>query len=272
MPITANDNGVLHTLGTVTTNGNGILRNNSTVSVNEGGVIKSVFAANKVKIEGITPLVVADDHIVIVDSGSGTISLPAGARIILGSRGDGQLGGYVAAYTLSSEVKNAPFKAQILNNTYMLGGGCTTIKIDGTTYICGNVRQIVQSKWGPIGGDGGCGEDDGDSACEASNGSGAGGGGGKHSGDICKGGNNGGYGNFGGNGGSYYNKKSIRSTDGSSGKGSEKSGSGGGGGYAAGGGGSACTSYNDDEAGTSATVYPTGDDGGHGMGIIVIEW
>lgn len=156
MPITANDNGVLHTLGTVTANDNGALRNKSTISVNDGGVIRSVFSANKVKIEGITPLVVADDHIVIVNSGSGTISLPAGAKIILGSGGVGQYGGFVAEYTLTAALTNASFTATV-DTAKTRTKNATNIVIDGVTYGCGNVERIIQSKWGPIGGRGGDG-------------------------------------------------------------------------------------------------------------------
>lgn len=45
MPITVNENGVLHELETVTSNEGGILYNLDTVHTNEGGVLQEIFSA-----------------------------------------------------------------------------------------------------------------------------------------------------------------------------------------------------------------------------------
>ncbi len=265
MPIIENVGGVLRTLSTITTNDSGVIREMDSVHTNDGGVMREIFRANKgATVEGITPLVVAEDHIVIVDSGTFTLSAPAGARIIVGGAAKGTSGGNVAEYTLESDIKNAQCTADI---SAVNSGGNTTLTIGGTTYTCGTAKQIIQSKWGPIGGEGGN---------EGCNGTGAGGGGGVQRYDYTnpsngKGGNNGGYGNFGGNGGhSAAPPYTLIGGDGASGKGGKPSNyyeyshiGGGGGGYAAGGG--VGDYYSSNYEGSP----PAGEGG---AGIIVIEW
>ncbi len=276
MPIIESSNGILRTHTVEYENIDGIIKEQTAVTANDGGVMRKVFASGKVKLEGITPLVSAEDHIVITESGSGTISLPAGARLILGSGGWKRNSGYVAEFTLTEPIINATFTTTIgraySGNSESGRKNSTKIVIDKRTYSCGSVQRTISSKWGPIGGYGGVGEASGDEEKEASDGEGAGGAGGKQSDiPVCKGGNNGGYGNYGGNGGSYYNRKVVPSTGGSSGSGSTRGSSGGGGGYAAGGGEPAYEATND-EAGTSASINYLGDFGQAGAGIIVIEF
>lgn len=279
MALTVNDDGVLRTLGAISVNDGGVIRNLSSVSTNDGGVIKEVFSSDKFEISGITPLVVADDHVVIVEDCTGTISLPAGARIIVGCGGVGTLGGYVSEYTLMSGVKNAAFTVTLKGSTIKVNNANSDFKqskitIAGKEYVSSTIynptnRVIIQTKWGPVGGDGGVGEfkdytgSDDDESTRAEDGTGAGGGGAGHSasGGSTKGGNNEGYGNYGGNGG---RSSSYPATDGASGKGHRGEG-GGGGGYAAGGGGE--TSYEDEDG----TQY-LNNNGEAGAGIIVIEW
>lgn len=276
MPITENVGGVLKTHAAEYANVGGIIKEQNTVSVNDGGVLREVHAANKVKIEGITLLVTADDHIVITTSGSGTISLPAGARIILGSGGEDTLGGYVAKYTLTEPVVNASFTAVVsaANNRVM---NATTLTIGGTTYGCGNTARVIQSKWGPIGGNGGYCNPSGSSDNAIGAGGGFGGRYRKSGGGYSVtrygvgGGNEGGYGNHGGRGG-CFSKYSDNPRDGASGCAGSSTFSwdgiiyapGGGAGYAAGGGMGAWTIDADDNE------YRA-DNGEPGAGIIVIE-
>ncbi len=268
MPITVNDGGVIRKIGTVTTNDNGILRNNSTVSVNDGGVIRTVFSSSKVKIEGITPLVVADDHIVIVNSGTGTISAPKGTKIIMGGNGVrygnfvGKNGGIVGYTILTSDIINAPLTVTIAAKSARIRNK-TTVKIGTTTYDCtnnGSANNIINSKWGPIGGVGGYGGDydsEYSKYYDGGDGTGAGGGGGTADwwqSNNGKGGNYGGYGNYGGNGG-------ANGSSGAAGADNRNQYGGGGGGYAAGGG-----------AGGDDGSEDWADDGESGAGIVVIEW
>lgn len=279
MPITENAGGVLRTHAAEYENIGGVIREKSSVVVNDGGVLREIYSAKKASVKGITPLVSAKDHIVITESGSGTISLPAGARIILGSGAHGTSGGFVAEYTLTSPVINAPFTAVVgeANNRV---DGATTLVIDGVTYSCGKVAQVIQSKWGPIGGNGASG---GARTPGGSNGSvydageptGAGGGGGGVQGassleaQPSNGGNASGYGNKGGNG---SGKTYLSGTAGSSGTGGASYGStshcglgGGGGGFAAGGG-------RGGQWATTSTNRKDGSNGDPGAGIIVFEW
>ncbi|MBD5112699.1 MAG: hypothetical protein HDT42_09265 [Ruminococcaceae bacterium] len=257
--ITANDNGVLRSLGTVSENNGGVLHEMNTVHANDGGVLREIFSSSvdSATVDGITPLVVAEDHLVIVNNGSFTLSAPKGARIIVGGAAQGTSGGNVAEYVLDKNTRNA---VCVSNCAAVNSGGATTLTVNGTTYDSGSTRQIIQSKWGPIGGSGGYGSTSGNGG----NGSGAGGGGGarrywgrngNYGGDTAgKGGNYGGYGNQGGNakGAGHH---------------------GGDGGYAAGGGGyGSLTDYfhTEDEYGYFGTV--NGTVGSGGAGIIVIEW
>lgn len=278
MPIAENVGGVIKTHTTEPESVGGVIREKSPVVVNDGGVLREIFTANKVKIEGITPLVVADDHIVITASGSGTISLPAGARIILGSGGEGTLGGYVAEYTLTAPIINAPFIATI-GAANSCVKDATKLVIDGLTYGCGSTAQVIQSKWGPIGGDGGYCNPSGSSS---NNATGAGGGfGGRYyrkangTYNVTRygtgGGNEDGYGNHGGRGG-CFSKYSDNPRDGASGCAGSLSATmgtitctpGGGAGYSAGGGmGNWGIDADDNEY--------RADNGEPGAGIIVIE-
>lgn len=278
MALTVNEGGVLRTLGSVSVNDGGVIRNLGSVSANDGGVIREIHSANKFKITGVTPLVLADDHAVIVSSvyswDNATISLPAGARIVIGGSGYGTFGGCVAAHTISTAINNASFTATI---SAAIGGSnqranATYVMIGGVKYSCGSTAQVIQSKWGPIGGEGGIGQEDGYDGDNdvATDGTGAGGGGGfKYGkGDPKKGGNNGGYGNFGGNGAS----SSVAATDGACGKaGSDKiGGNGGGGGYAAGGGDCYVEYVYSDDGESYDTIWA--DEGEAGTGIVVFEW
>ena len=212
-----------------------------------------------VEVTGITPMVQAADHLVFTESGTFTLSANAGTRIVLGSAGSEQKGGFVAEHVLAEDVVNETCTITI---SATRSANSSKIVIGSKTYTCGSTEQIIESKWGPIGGKGGG---------EGNNGTGAGGGGGGCSWSNNKkapgkGGNNGGYGNFGGNGGN-----SSGAQDGASGKGGKSSswnevGPGGGGGFSAGGG-----------FGARGTVATTGearkaDNGTAGTGIVVIEW
>lgn len=257
--ITANDNGVLRSLGTVSENNGGVLHELNTVHTNDGGILREIHSSSvgAAKVEGITPLVVAEDHIVIVDSGSFTLSAPKGARIIVGGAAKGINGGNVAEYTLEKAVSNVVCTLQC---GAVDSGDATTLTVGGTTYNSGATTNIIQSKWGPIGGRGGYGSTTGNGG----NGTGAGGGGGayrywgrngNYGGSTAgKGGNSGGYGNQGGNakGAGHH---------------------GGDGGYAAGGGGYGSLTdffHTETEYGYFGTVNGTAGKGG--AGIIVIEW
>lgn len=214
-----------------------------------------------VEISGITPMVEAADHIVITESGTFTLTANAGTKIIIGSAGAGQNGGFVTEHTISADVVN---ETCTLTVSAARKANSSKLVVGSNSYDCGATEQIVQSKWGPIGGKGGAAYNDG---------TGAGGGGGgcdwsNTKRDAGKGGNNGGYGNFGGNGRKYGNY----GFDGASGKGGQKGenevGPGGGGGFSAGGGkGAEGTVQSSDPPKTLC-----GDDGEPGTGIIVIEW
>ena len=275
MPITENVNGVLHIHSAEPERIGGVIREKDFVHTNDGGVLREIFHANKgATVEGITPLVVAEDHIVIVDSGSFTLSAPAGARIIVGggaedgkkpftsptyreTDGYGGSGGYVAEYVLSEEIRKAECTVTIGNRVeYGKARTTTTLNIGSTTYDSGNVPQIIQSKWGPIGGGGGQGgryiRSNTESVTTAGgDGTGAGGGGGSgYYGEFNTsvagiGGNVNGYGNKGRSGGT------------------SAGGSGGQGGYSAGGGGGGFYSNGN---------YTNGSGGLGGSGIVVIEW
>lgn len=289
MPIIENVGGVLRTHTAEFVNVGGVLKEQSTVTVNDGGVLRTVHSAKKVKIEGITPLVVAEDHIVITASGSGTISLPAGARIILGSGAKYTEGGYVAKYTLPTSLVNAPFTATV-GNANIRYKDATKLIIDGITYGCGEVKQIINTKWGPIGGDGGQGflaewEWDSKDYLYPKPGTGAAGGGGSSLGSTKKpggaGGNQDGYGNKGGAGGYSENINSRSDYYGRAGSsGSEQRdigsntqyGNGGSGGFAAGGGHAYYYHNEDDPDVPDDEEDDYGVNGIPGAGIIVFEW
>ena len=273
--ITANENGVLHTLGTVSGNDGGVIYELNTVHTNDGGVLREIFSSSvdSATVEGITPLVVAEDHLVIVDSGSFTLSAPAGARIIVGGAAQGIYGGKVAVYTLESAIRNAQCTLQC---GAVGSGNATTLTVGGTTYDSGSVKQIIQSKWGSIGGEGGSGASGGNGGTATITRAKA------YNGQISasvsitqygtSGGNSGGYGNFGGHGAFSAKNSSGVGNSGKSGAGGyiyEKDkpsgegtytayGGGGGGGYSAGGGKAPNTIYS----------HP----GQGGAGIVVIEW
>lgn len=277
MPIKTNDGGVIRTLGTISANDSGVVRNMGTVSANDGGVIRTVHSANKVEITGITPLVAAEDHIVIVNSGTFKLTAPAGTRIIVASGGAGDYGGHVAEYTLTAAVKNAQCTATVAA-TRSRNGNDSKLVIAGVTYSSGNVIQVILSKWGPIGGNGGKN----DPTYGQNRGpTGAGGGAGRAQGsdgyvyrDGQQGGNNGGYGNFGGNGWGYpnYNSPATPGKYGAPCNGiaddeySHRLYPSGGGGYAAGAG------YGDYDANPADEDNPNYSGGEPGPGIIVIEW
>lgn len=239
----------------------------------------------KVSIVGITPLVVGKDHIVIVESGNGTISAPKGTTIILGSGADptestekntGGSGGFVKKVTLPDDVMDASVSITISSSR---ASSSTSIKIEDTTYDCGSSATVISSKWGPIGGNGGNGaryNEDSDKATDITPSTGAGGGGGGlwiSASNVLYtgiGGNANKYGNYGGNGGVVNAKGTPRNAPGE--KGSSGSGGstasycsgGGGGGYAAGGGGGA---MHYDDSNSNDACCGTG-----GTGIIVIQW
>lgn len=278
MPITVNDGGVLRTLGAVTSNDGGVIRELSSVHTNDGGVLREVHSAKKVKIEGITPLVEGDDFMVIAQSGTFTLSAPAGTRFIIGGAGSGQKGGHVIERTLAYAVENVSCTATLGG---VNSGGATTLKIGSTIYqtnganVSSNTGAAINTRWGPIGGNGGGGaySEDSDGYWDsARNGTGAGGGGGgaddsrTSNGGI--GGNRYGYGNRGGNGGNAPRyDPTTNGEDGLSGTGGVKAsgaGGGGGGGYSAGG-GQGGNNY------VNSAVYRASA-GQAGAGIIVIEW
>ena len=276
MPITENVNGVLHIHSAEPENVGGVIREKDFVHANDGGVLREIFSSSvdSATVEGITPLVVADDHLVIVNSGSFTLSAPKGARIIVGGAAQGIIGGKVAVYTLESAIRNAQCTLQC---GAVGSGNATTLTVGGTTYDSGSVKQVIQSKWGPIGGEGGSGASGGNGGTATITLEKA------YNGQIVastsitqngtSGGNSGGYGNFGGHGafsaqnrsgvgnngksgmaGSSFDQDKIWSSEGSY----TSHGGGGGGGYSAGGG------KNDGHMYSSA--------GQGGAGIIVIEW
>lgn len=247
-----------------------------------------------VEITGIIPLAQGSNYIVITQSGSGTISAPAGTTIILGSGAasisnvsndtDNKFyyGGFVNSVTLPNDVNSQSFTATIATNKNNNNNG-TKIQIGSALYNCGRTTQIIQSKWGPIGGVGGRGGcfhreyEDPDWVSSATSPTGAGGGGGgmyfldyktPYTEQPSLGGNSTGFGNKGGNGGAG-GTPGLNGSNGSSGMGGAavgRYGGGGGGGYAASGGfGGSFSSYNsdDDEA---------GEQGEDGTGIIVIQW
>ena len=224
-----------------------------------------------VEVTGITPMVQAADHLVFTESGTFTLTANTGTRIILGSGGGVQYansnkalvgekwakGGYVKSITLTEDVFEAPC---IMTIAGMFNQNTTTLKINSTSYTSGSTQTVIDTKWGPIGGNGG----------EKPTGAGGGRGGEDWAGTASDktpgtGGNNGGYGNFGGNGSLYTGK----AQDGASGKAGKSSndtcGPGGGGGYAAGGGPGAYGT-------TSTGEKYYADNGEPGTGIVVIEW
>lgn len=216
------------------------------------------------EVSGITELVSTGTYSVIDQSGTFTLTAPAGTRIIIGGGaenghgknnddwhgynepGTGGLGGYVEEYTLPIDVVDAAC-ILTLGST---ASSASTLTINGTRYATKTARNIIQTKWGPIGGQGG---DGGKQYCNNSGdyiradsgedgypGTGAGGGGGASApsvyiknGSQCvetrwnggTGGNRYGFGNKGGNGGSTVrqtanNKLSgYDGEDGTSGKG-----------------------------------------------------
>ena len=218
-----------------------------------------------VEVTGITPMVQAADHLVFTESGTFTLTANAGTRIVLGSAGSAQSGGFVTSHTLTENIINEECVLTISASRVV---SSTSLKLGETTYDCGSTEQIIQSKWGPIGGKGG------NAGCD---GTGAGGGGGGiTTGEDAavhtnggKGGNFGGYGNFGGNGGLLCSGE-----DGASGKGGTYAtayswgGSGGGGGFSAGG-GSRGAGYNTNDENSN---LHSGNIGTAGDGIVVIEW
>ena len=217
-----------------------------------------------VEVTGITPMVQAADHLVFTESGTFTLTANAGTKVVIGSAGSGQSGGFVAEHTLAEDVVDAECTLVI---SATRTASSSKITIGETTYDCGSTEQIVQGKWGPIGGKGGKAAT---GSANASDGTGAGGGGGAGSNSKYSwglGGNLSAYGNKGGSGG-----KGFSGSDGSSGKGGAygvdankpAGGGGGGGGYAAGGG----------EGSIWTTTKPAtnGQDGEPGTGIVVIEW
>lgn len=235
-----------------------------------------------VEITGITPLVSASDHIVIVESGSGTISAPAGTKIILGSGGgnaasgthsDGGTGGtsgYVSEITIDNDIDAQSFTAVIAASKTTKG---TKLTVGDLSYDCGATTQIIQSKWGPIGGAGGNGGEGAHiyDGSDGGNGTGAGGGGGgggragdptysRNDGKGGLGGNYDGYGNKGSNGSGGSHGNYICTVGGNGGDG-------GNGGYAAGAGGYGGWGYSEDDTDTYA-----GRPGNPGTGIIVIQW
>lgn len=289
MPITSNDGGVLKTLNVITANDSGVLHELNTVHENEDGVLREIFSAKKgASVSGITPLVVAEDHIVIVNSGTFTLTAPAGTRIIVASGGYGALGGYVAEYTLTEPIINAQCTATVAAAD-VREKDASKLAVGSTVYGCGETVQIIQSKWGPIGGDGGKGNrleyESGKGYVAKSGlyptGAGGGSGGAYYSPDTnvgsSPGGNSYGYGNKGASGGYFSTssntetmkgKTSICGSEGGDyGTTSPRGGygyGGGAGGYAAGGGlGGYCYQSPSSGRGTS---------GQSGMGIIVIEW
>lgn len=242
-----------------------------------------------IEIIGTTPLVAAEDHVVIVESFEGKITAPKGTRIIMGTGGKGRMGGYVASVVLPDDVVDADISVTVATGQTPYG---TVVKIGSITYNSGYNPTPIQTKWGPVGGNGGEG-----AIVDAGNGrqinatepTGAGGGGGAA--DIVEnggswtgsatgtsGGNELGYGNNGGRGGitdAYY---TVDGANGSSGKGGSgmvastsknRIGGGGGGGYAAGGGRGALA--NDDPEETVEYSYFTVYDGEPGTGIVVFE-
>lgn len=267
-----------------------------------------------IAITGITAKVTGTDFMVIENSGTFTLTAPKGTKITLGGGAadgnapdfygdsdnypqDGGLGGYVSQFTLSDDVVNKECTLTV----GATNGSKTTLKIGNTTYTSNGARgTVVNTKWGPIGGNGGKGGvqycDDSDyyssaNSTDGEDGTGAGGGGGAGSPTPSledgvsvryggSGGNRYGNGNKGGNGGNgeYYanyntvfNNNGTLGSSGSGGSGgsttgnkvSRANGGGGGGGYAAGGGG-------------SSSVYGWHDNrlsgGKGGKGVFVIEW
>lgn len=220
-----------------------------------------------VEISGITPMVEAADHIVITESGTFTLTANAGTKIIIGSAGGGQIGGFVAEHTIAADVVN---ETCTLTVSAARTANSSKLVVGSNSYGCGATEQIVQSKWGPIGGRGGD---------AGQNGAGAGGGGGGITNNITgkaviqkaggNGGNNGGYGNYGGNGGVMCAGEAGASGLGSGfGSNNIGGGSGGGGGYASGGGSRGDTVNSNDPQ----FNLKSGSSGGPGTGIIVIEW
>ena len=234
-----------------------------------------------VEISGITPMVEAADHIVITESGTFTLTANAGTKIIIGSAGAGQNGGFVAEHTISADVVN---ETCTLTVSAARKANSSKLVVGSNSYDCGATEQIVQSKWGPIGGKGG-GPVNTTYGSIGDNVTGAGGGRGgvwwpsvSDSGSYYRGGvggNHGNYGNYGGCGYNWDNNKGA-ATDGKCGKAgasTEKScnysdmtlGNGGGGGYASGGGAGARSKCESD-------YYDGGSTGTAGTGIMIIQW
>ena len=119
-----------------------------------------------VEVTGITPMVQAADHLVFTESGTFTLTANTGTRIILGSGGGVQYansnkalvgekwakGGYVKSITLTEDVFEAPC---IMTIAGMFNQNTTTLKINSTSYTSGSTQTVIDTKWGPIGGNGG---------------------------------------------------------------------------------------------------------------------
>lgn len=213
-----------------------------------------------VEVTGITPMVEAADHLVFTESGTFTLTANAGTKIIVGSAGQNTEttagkcnGGFVAEHVLAEDVVN---ETCVVTISAMRSTNSSKIVIGSKTYTCGSTEQVIESKWGPIGGKNGAGASGGNGGYNFSN----------HNKTAGTGGNNGGYGNFGGNGG-YILTKATDGASGVAGKYSTRElGAGGGGGYAASGGMGAYSTYSGDDEMTYA------DNGTAGTGIVVIEW
>ena len=241
-----------------------------------------------IMITGITPLKTGTNYMVFTTSGEGTISAPAGTKFILGSGGNGRSGGFVAQHILEKGLSEAPFTLTVASGRTSKG---TKVVVDGTTYDCGSVEQIISSNWGPIGGTGGAGGieyNDTDYGAnparfpDSGTGSGGGGGAALRAGSGTAGVDGGAGGNYanratqnyGGNGGNNTTGATGRGSNGSagasgSGGSAQYQGSGGGGGgYASGGGEGGTYYYSEDIGGGSAN----GKNGTAGTGIWVIQW
>lgn len=199
-------------------------------------------------VSGVTPLVIADDHIVITTSGQFSLISPPGKhfKLILGGGEEkggviteydstlpirGGYGGYTKQFEFDS-ISQETFCTLTLGQAVSYGSGLTssTLIIDNQTYSADaySGRSIITSKWSPIGGDGGSGSSHNythgaKTMSELSDGIGAGGAGGFCNGSTNTaskyGGNYNGYGNRGGNNGWVNAQRVDVGGDGSSGLG-----------------------------------------------------
>lgn len=251
-----------------------------------------------VEVSGITPFAVGADHLVITQSGSFNLTAPKGTKIILGGGARNSDGGTVSnPITLNFDCNNAPCTATVANYSWNRNQyPQTTLKIFNQTtnayetFSSGNTKndvRVVQSKWGPIGGNGGRGIYSGTEYdwTAATNPTGAGGGGaGYYSSKNppqdrgTAGGNWLGYGNHGGNGGYYPNCNDKNEYYGKAGSpGLEQRdvpmdtayGNGGCGGFSAGAGSGYYYDYSGDY---EDETDEEGANGYPGSGIIVFEW